>query len=160
MQTHAVYIYSVGNEVLIDLFSPHRINTVKSPTLEDRTEKFAAAGNRMVYKSGNRQSDTWYLNEEHSLKLIRGKQSDLVIVKGEVPANLIDVTDRSFHLILTYNSSLSTNQKESIRLADPLSIISGGANTRRTAVNLEEVAQQLDVPYGNSFHRHVKIREF
>ncbi len=159
MQTHAVYIYSVGNEVLIDLFSPHRINTVKSPTLKDRTEKFAAAGNRMVYKSGNRQSDTLYLNEERSLKLIRGKQSDLVIVKGKVPTNLIEITNRPFHLILTYNSSLSADQKESIRSASPLSIISGGANTRRTAVNLEEVAQQLDVPYGNSFHRYVKIKD-
>lgn len=156
----SVYIYSTGRQLLVDVFSPNELTTIKSKDLSARAENFAASGNRIFYRSKDRKSELIEVERSALILQIQGSGSDILFMINELSLPGDFSSERPVHLIISGARNISSEDKEIIRTQNPLSITSAAGNTRLAAVALEEIADNLKVKFYNTFNKYHSLKNF
>nr|MBS0037866.1 ComEC family competence protein [Saprospiraceae bacterium] len=156
----AVVIYSVGNEVLIDVFSPKKMHSIQSRSLTETTEHYAASANRLIWSAKNRDSTKHLIEEHMEAHLIKGRTNEVLIISNGLPDNMCALVQRPYHLVLTKMYFLSPEEMEQITQSKPLSITAGGATSRKVAQDLQTIAEELEITFANSYLNYHKIKNF
>ncbi|TVR81566.1 MAG: ComEC family competence protein [Saprospirales bacterium] len=156
----SIYVYSTGRELLVDVFSPNLMTTIKSNRLSSSAENFASKGNRIYYRTRDRDLRVVETADSSNLIHIQGSEADILIMINEVSLPINFNTERPVHLILSGLRGITTKEMKFLGDLKPLSITSAAGNTRSAATFLKETAEEIEIEFHNTFNRYHSIKNF
>lgn len=161
MSSNAVYIYSTGRSLLVDVFSPGKAMTIYCKNLNEHSEQFAANANRIAYRKKHREQRRIKTDSLSNLHIIRGAAADIIICSHNAfPESLIKKQERPFHIVFTHFIQLEESHKSLLSERNILSISSAAGNNFSVRRSLEQLAKQEKINFYNTFHKYHSIKNF
>lgn len=158
--THSAYIYSMGKEVLVDVFSTGKIDIFHSPDLTETSEYFAASDNRMKRLTSRRIINRHTIAKKTSSFRAKGQFSDLLILSNGVPPEHDLIINRPTHLVFTHLFRTEEELEYLLQHENILSITAGGAISRKVAEHLKHQSDEAGIPFYNTYNHYHFIKNF
>ncbi len=161
MNSNAVYLYSSGRALLVDVFSPGQAKTIYCENLNGQSEQFAARANRIAYRTKHREQKRIKTDSLSNLHIIRGATADIIISSHNAfPESLIEKQERPFHMVFTHFTRLEEKYQSLLSEREILSITSVAGNSFSMSRTLEQLADQEKITFNNTFRKYHSIKNF
>ncbi len=148
------YIYSTGQGFLADVFVPGKVITLKTPGLTERSENFAASGNRQYYRTRNRKVRAITFQQGEEIKLIQTQYYSLIFsYGGAIPENLPTDSSRT-KLIFMGAEEISERKLRGMNPSKDIVLILTRSNSRRVNASLKEYAEKQGLDVATNFNHY------
>lgn len=159
--TNSIYMYSSGRALLIDVFTPKKIQTIYCNHLTEATEHFSAHNNRIAYGTKSRNQQRILADSTNNLQIVRGSREDIIICSfNTFPESLIKLHERPFHLVFTHSNKWKNGYHKILSDSNIASITSAAGNTFSFNQRLENLAKELGIEFNNTFNKYQSIKNF